>query len=40
MARALGHPHGRVFGYIFIGTLPERLDERPRPGLAEVVSHF
>jgi nitroreductase len=40
MARALGHPDGRVAGYLFIGTLPPDLDERARPALADVVSRF
>lgn len=37
---ALGQPHERVAGFVFIGTPGRPLDERPRPDPARVVSHW
>jgi nitroreductase len=37
---ALGHPQGRVAGFIFIGTASAPAEERPRPALSDVVQRF
>ena len=37
---ALGQPGDRIAGFVFIGTPPRELEERPRPDLATVVSHW
>jgi len=38
---ALGlQPHERLAGYIHVGTRGEPADERPRPALASIVTHF
>ncbi len=35
---ALGGPHDRIAGFVFIGTPSRPLDERPRPALDSVLS--
>ena len=38
---ALGGPEGsRIAGFLFLGTPGKPLEERPRPDLADVVSHW
>jgi nitroreductase len=37
---ALGAAHEKVAGFVFIGTPGRPLDERPRPDLARIVSHW
>lgn len=40
-ARALGtHPGERFVGFVHIGTPEKRLDERDRPSLEDIVSHW
>jgi nitroreductase len=41
MVRAsFGADHERIAGFVFIGTPGRPLDERPRPDLARIVSHW
>ena len=37
---AFGGPHERIAGFVFLGTPGRPLDERPRPDLARVISHW
>ena len=37
---AFGAPHERIAGFVFLGTPGRALDERPRPDLARIVSHW
>jgi nitroreductase len=37
---AFGGPHERIAGFVFLGTPDRPLDERPRPDLARVISHW
>ncbi|KPF78840.1 nitroreductase [alpha proteobacterium AAP81b] len=37
---ALGQPGDRIVGFVFLGSQSRALDERPRPELAAVVSHW
>ena len=37
---AFGGPHERIAGFVFLGTTGRPLDERPRPDLARVISHW
>lgn len=32
--------HERIAGFIYVGTATQKLDDRPRPSLAEVVTRF
>jgi nitroreductase len=42
VADALGanSPDDRIVGFFFIGTATKELEERPRPGLSTVISHW
>lgn len=40
VAEGLGIPHGRIAGFLFIGTPTRPLEERPRPRFQDVVSYF
>jgi nitroreductase len=33
-------PGERIAGFIFIGTAKETLEERPRPDMAKIITHF
>ena len=37
---AFGAAHERIAGFVFIGTPGRALEERPRPDLARIVSHW
>ncbi|WP_293874326.1 MULTISPECIES: nitroreductase [unclassified Sphingomonas] len=37
---ALGDAHETIAGFVFIGTPGRPLDERPRPDMARIVSHW
>lgn len=37
---ALGDAHEKIAGFVFIGTPGRPLDERPRPDMARIVSHW
>ncbi|WP_426259993.1 nitroreductase family protein [Sphingomonas sp. DC1100-1] len=37
---AFGGPHERIAGFVFLGTPGRPLDERPRPDLTRVISHW
>ncbi|MCU6455056.1 nitroreductase [Sphingomonas sp. A2-49] len=37
---ALGGPHERIVGFVFLGTPARALEERPRPDMARIVSHW
>jgi nitroreductase len=37
---ALGDAHETIAGFVFIGTPGRPLDERPRPNMARIVSHW
>ena len=37
---AFGAAHERIAGFVFIGTPGRPLDERPRPDMARIVSHW
>lgn len=37
---ALGQPGDRIAGFVFIGTPGRPLDERPRPGLEDIVTDW
>jgi len=40
IADELGVPGGKVAGYFFLGTASRPLEERPRPLLDDIVSHW
>lgn len=40
IAEALGHPGGTVAGWFFLGTAANALEERPRPVMGAIVSHW
>jgi nitroreductase len=40
VAEALGHPGGRIAGFVFLGTAGREPEERPRPDFEAVVSHW
>lgn len=40
IAERLGIPGGEIAGWFFLGTPSRPLEERPRPALSEVVSHW
>jgi nitroreductase len=37
---AFGAPHERIVGFVFLGTPARALEERPRPDMARIVSHW
>ncbi|GGB26508.1 nitroreductase [Sphingomonas metalli] len=37
---ALGKPHERIVGFVFIGTPGRALEERPRPDMAKIVCRW
>jgi nitroreductase len=37
---AFGAAHERIAGFVFLGTPARPLDERPRPDMASIVSHW
>jgi len=40
VAAALGHPDGKIAGFVFLGTPQHPLDERPRPDFDAIVSDW
>ncbi len=38
--KALAGPEGRIAGFLFFGSPGRPLEERPRPGFDEIVSHW
>lgn len=40
IAEALGYPGGRLVGWFFLGTPAKPLEERPRPDLSAITSHW
>jgi nitroreductase len=37
---AFGSAHEKIVGFVFVGTPGRPLDERPRPDMARIVSHW
>jgi nitroreductase len=40
VAEGLGFPNAKIAGFVFIGTPGKPIEERPRPDLTAIVSHW